>query len=189
MYILVTQIEKTKAKFELFNNQNKLLLSTIAFIGQNGMTNDKKERDKKTPVGTFELGMLFGKHKKEILKSKINNTILDYNYIEINPNLYWVDDIKSKYYNKLVDISKVKKDWNSAEHLIKYKKEYEYAIEIKINPKNIKGKGSATFLHCWAGKPTAGCIAIDRKYMKKIFSLIDKNTKMIVKANLNKSYF
>lgn len=180
MYILVTQIENTKAKLELFDNQNKLILKTIAFVGQNGMTNNKKEGDKKTPVGTFELGVMFGTHKKEIFNC---------NYIQINPNLYWVDDVKSKYYNKLVDISKVEKDWNSAEHLIKYKEEYEYAIEIKINPKNIKEKGSATFLHCSTNRPTAGCISIDRKYMKRIFSLIDENTKIIVRAKLNESCF
>ncbi len=208
MYILVTQMEKTKAKLEVFDNQNNLLLTTEAFIGQEGLTKDKKEGDKQTPVGTFELGLLFGTHKKEILKrnyildceekksvsildykEKINNNIFNYNYIEINKNLYWVDDVKSKYYNKLVDISNVEKDWDSAEHLISYKNEYEYAIEIKINPKNIRGKGSATFLHCSTGKPTAGCIAIDKKYMEKIFSLIDENTKIIIKENINKGYF
>ena len=47
--------------------------------------------------------------------------------------MYWIDDSKSKYYNKLVDITKTKKDWNSAEHLIDYPIEYEYLVEIKTN--------------------------------------------------------
>lgn len=49
--------------------------------------------------------------------------------------MHWVDDINSKFYNQLIDITKVKKDWNSSEHLIEYPKQYEYAIEIKTNPK------------------------------------------------------
>ena len=34
---------------------------------------------------------------------------LNYNYEKINSNMYWIDDSNSKYYNKLVDITKVKK--------------------------------------------------------------------------------
>ena len=77
-------------------------LETIAFIGKNGMTSEKMEGDKKTPVGIFEFGTAFGTHKK-ILNNKIP-------YISINENLYWVDDEESAYYNNLVNITKTKKD-------------------------------------------------------------------------------
>jgi len=92
--------------------------------------------------------------------------------------MYWVDDSKSKYYNQLVNISQVKKDWDSAEHLIDYPIQYEYLIEIKANPNNIAQKGSAIFLHCSNNTPTAGCIAIDRDSMKKIVENIDEKTKI-----------
>ena len=42
----------------------------------------------------------------------------------------------------------VEKDWNSAEHLVDYPVQYEYLVEIKSNPLNVSGKGSAIFLHC-----------------------------------------
>lgn len=100
------------------------------------------------------------------------------NYTQINEEMYWVDDCKSKYYNQLVEISKVKKDWDSAEHLIDYKVQYEYLIEIKTNPNNIPGKGSAIFLHCTNNCPTAGCIAVDRESMKTIVQNINKETKI-----------
>ncbi len=99
-------------------------------------------------------------------------------YQEINEDMYWVDDSKSKYYNQLVDISKVEKDWNSAEHLIDYPIQYEYLIEIRINPNNVKGMGSAIFLHCSNNKATEGCIAVSRETMEKILENIDKNTKI-----------
>ncbi|MDE5831152.1 MAG: hypothetical protein K2H53_06060 [Clostridia bacterium] len=56
--------------------------------------------------------------------------------------MYWVDDPKSKYYNQLVNIKNIEKDWDSAEHLIDYPVQYEYLIEIKTNPNCIPGKGS-----------------------------------------------
>ena len=114
------------------------------------------------------MGLLLGTHN-EILNKK-------YNYTKINSNLYWVDDYNSKYYNKLVDITKVEEDWNSAEHLIDYPIQYEYLIEIKSNPFNIPNKGSAIFLHCSNDTLTHGCIAINRKDMEKLVNNIDKNT-------------
>ena len=104
--------------------------------------------------------------------------------MKITNDMYWVDDSKSEYYNQLVDISKVKKDLNSAEHLIDYPIQYEYLIEIKTNPKNIKGDGSAIFLHCTNNKPTEGCIAVDRDIMRKIVENIDKYTKIIIRTSL-----
>ena len=92
--------------------------------------------------------------------------------------MYWVDDPESKYDNQLVNILTTPKDWSSAEHLIQYPIEYEYLIEIKTNPNNIPGKGSAIFLHCSNNKPTAGCIAVDKETIKKIIENIDRNTKI-----------
>ncbi len=92
--------------------------------------------------------------------------------------MFWVDDSKSKFYNQLVDISKVNKDWNSAEYLIDYPIQYEYLIEIKANPRNIPEKGSAIFLHCTNNEKTAGCVAVDRQIMKKILENIDNKTKI-----------
>ena len=47
--------------------------------------------------------------------------------------------------------------------------------KIKTNPKNIPGKGSAIFLHCSAERPTAGCIAIDAKFMKFLLDRIEND--------------
>lgn len=155
--------------------ENNIILSINAFIGRNGTTQLKQEGDGKTPIGTFNLGIAFGVHdRNEINLSK------SIEYIKINPNLYWIDDVSSKYYNKLVDITKVIKDWNSAEYLIDYPVQYEYAIEVKINPKNVPGKGSAIFIHCSNEKNTAGCIAIKKEKMIELMKIVDKNTKIII---------
>lgn len=150
-------------------------IETSAYLGKNGVTMDKKEGDGKTPIGEFKLGIILGMHPKEEIVNGVQS-----GYIQITEDMYWVDDPKSKYYNKLVCLSKVKKDWNSAEHLIDYPIQYEYLVEIKTNPKNIPGKGSAIFLHCTNNKPTEGCIAIDRENMKKLIDMISDQTEIVI---------
>lgn len=152
IYVYITEGNKGILKFSKCN------IETSVYIGRNGATNDKKEGDGKTPLGEFELGITLSMQR------------------DITQDMYWVDDVKSKYYNQLVDITKVQKDWESAEHLIDYPVEYECLIEIKTNPNNIPGKGSAIFLHCSNNKPTAGCIAVDRSVMKKIIENVDERT-------------
>lgn len=165
IYVEVNEYNKGILKFPKYN------IETTAYIGKNGVTNQKEEGDGKTPIGEFELGIIL------TTDSKIKNSN-GLTTIQITEEMYWVDDVKSKYYNQLLDISKVKKDWNSAEHLIDYPIQYEYLIEIKANPNNIPGKGSAIFLHCTNNKPTAGCVAVNRKTMKKIVEKMDKYTKI-----------
>ena len=165
IHVFLTEKNKGILKF------SKCSIDTIAYIGKNGLTRYKREGDGKTPIGEFELGIILGTHLKEKNKNRLG-------YMQINKDMYWVDDPKSKYYNQLVEISEVKKDWNSAEHLIDYPIQYEYLIEIKTNPNNISGKGSAIFLHCTNYGATAGCVAVDKETMKKIIENIDEDTKI-----------
>lgn len=169
--IIVYAKEKNKGILEFPDHGVK----TIAYLGKNGLTEEKKEGDRKTPIGEFDLGIVLGIHPIE--KVKIERTL---EYKQITESMYWVDDPKSKYYNKLIDITKTEKDWNSAEHLINYPIEYEYLIEIKTNPYNIKGLGSAIFLHCYNNKPTGGCVAIDKNVLEELLAKINKQTKILI---------
>ena len=148
-------------------------IETSAFIGKNGATTDKLEGDDCTPIGEFSIGLLLGTH------TKICNP--NYNYSQINPNMYWVDDCNSRYYNQLVDITKTQKDWKSSEHLIDFPIQYEYLLEIKSNPNNVPCKGSAIFLHCSNNTATHGCVAINRNDMHTLVNNIDANTKIEIK--------
>lgn len=165
--ILVQVLEQEKAILKY----PKCHIEIDAYIGRNGTTKQKQEGDGKTPLGEFELGVILGTQLGIQNRNELK-------YRKITKEMYWVDDVKSKYYNQLVNENEVEKDWNSAEHLIEYPIQYEYLIEIKTNPQNIPGKGSAIFLHCSNNKPTAGCVAIDRKSMRTIIENIDKNTKI-----------
>ena len=146
-------------------------IKSICYVGKNGLTKEKREGDLKTPIGVFKLGIVFGMHKKEEIQ--INNTL---NYIQINKNLFWVDDSNSKYYNQLVDITKTEKDWESAENLLENAIPYEYAIEIKTNPNNIPRKGSAIFIHCQRKNDTAGCISLPKNILIELLKKINNDT-------------
>jgi len=168
IYVFIKEKNKGILKFPKYN------IEAEACIGKNGATTEKVEGDGKTPLGEFELGIILGIHSKEKIETGLK-------YKQFTEDMYWVDDPKSKYYNQLINVSEVKKDWNSAEHLIDYLVEYEYLIEIKTNPYNIPGKGSAIFLHCKNNKTTAGCISIDKEIMEKIVRNIDEHTNIEIK--------
>ena len=93
--------------------------------------------------------------------------------------MVWCDDVKSKYYNKL--IKKNKKV--SYENLYKKGNNYDFLIPINYNTSPIKkNKGSAIFLHLAKKSlsPTNGCLAIKKGDLLKILPLIDKKTKLFI---------
>lgn len=174
IYVFIKDNSRAILKFQKYN------IETTAYIGKNGITSQKQEGDGKTPIGEFELGILLGTQPSTTNKNGLK-------YKQITEDMYWVDDPKSKNYNQLVNMSTTKKDWNSAEHLIDYPIQYEYLIEIKTNPNNIPGKGSAIFLHCSNNNSTAGCLAVDKKIMKKLIENIDQHTKIEIRSYSNEN--
>lgn len=128
------------------------------YVGKNGVTEDKAEGDKMTPVGYFSLSEAFGIRE---------NPGTDLPYRIVTTDSYWVDDPASKFYNQWVE-GNAEKDWNSAEHLLDYPEQYAYAVVVDYNRNPIvPGAGSAIFLHC-GDNPTAGCIALPEDSMLEI---------------------
>ena len=88
----------------------------------------------------------------------------------------WCNDVKSKQYNKLVEISKEE----GFEKLFRKDYKYDLLIPIKYNfKKPIPGLGSCIFIHLTKDyKPTAGCIGLRKKDFLIMLKLIKKNTKI-----------
>ncbi len=185
--IIIVKSNKNKAIIELKQYVNHKWATTIytkGYIGRNGV-GKLKEGDGKTPKGLFRLGIAFGIY--ESIKTMLP-------YVKVQDSMYWIDDYNSKFYNELVKVETNKNnkemncknvsieeiDWKTAEHLIEYKKQYEYAIEIKYNEEKEREKGSAIFLHCSCDKPTAGCIAIPAIDMKKLLKCVNNKTKIYI---------
>ena len=140
-------------------------------IGKNGSTINKKEGDKKTPKGIFEIeNLYFREDRKEKPKTLLK-------CIKIKKYMGWCNDIRfPKKYNKLFKIQKKIKH----EKLDRKDYKYDFLIPIKYNfKKPIAGLGSCIFIHLTKDyKPTAGCIALKEKDFFILLKLIKKNSKI-----------
>jgi len=164
-----------------FNNKllilkNKQCISIDEFqfkcaIGKFGLTNNKREGDKKTPKGIYGLGDLFYRSDR-VLKPKTK-----LNCIKINTKMGWCDDPNDKKnYNKLIDINLTKR----REKLYRKDGKYDYLLPILYNTsKRTLYKGSAIFIHLTKNyNPSAGCITLVKKDFLILIKLLKKNTKI-----------
>jgi len=142
-------------------------------IGKRGISSKKKEGDKCTPRGKFLFkAVLYRKDRVNYVKTHLKKII-------IKKNLGWCDDPRSKNYNKLVKLP----FQFSHEKLYKKKNVYDIVLVLSYNLNPIiKNKGSAIFLHLADKKykPTNGCVAISKKNMKSLLTLINRKTKIII---------
>jgi D-alanyl-D-alanine dipeptidase len=126
----------------------------------------KKEGDGKSPAGIFSLKQAFG----------YSPFMVEYPYEVYKATDHCVDDANSKLYNKIVDSTKVKRDYKSFEHM-KFNKDY-YKYGVVVNHNHIdesgakKGAGSCIFLHI-KSSPTAGCTVMSEDEMKEVISWLD----------------
>ena len=155
-------------------NKHTLLIDDFRFkccIGKNGFSKKKMEGDKKTPTGRFSIEHLYYR------SDRIKNFSTKLKSLEIKKNMGWCDDpLDQKNYNKLITIKKKIK----CEKLHRKDHKYDLFIPIKYNySKPIKFKGSCIFIHLTNNyKPTAGCIAMQKKDFLIMLKLINKKTKI-----------
>lgn len=150
------------------------VLSVRATNGQNGISEEKVEGDRKTPAGVYHFSMAFGAKEDP-------GALLPYHQIRLGD--YYVNDGNSRYYNRLVNDREVEKDWASAEDLMQEVPQYNYGLVLDYNSECIPGKGSAIFLHCPKAVDdgqTGGCISIPEEEVKKLLCSVDKDTKIVL---------
>ena len=158
----------------LLVNKHKILIYNKkkykCSIGLNGLTNNKVEGDKKTPMGTYSLGELF------VRTDRIKNLKTKYKFIPIKNYMAWSDDPNDLKYNQLIETKNYHK-----ESLYRDDNLYNLILTINYNTNPvIPNKGSAIFLHVSTNdyKPTNGCIAINANDFIEILELIDINEKI-----------
>jgi L,D-peptidoglycan transpeptidase YkuD (ErfK/YbiS/YcfS/YnhG family) len=140
-------------------------------LGKGGIGKKAKEGDSITPIGIFKLVKVFYR------EDKIKNIKTSLKKIKIKKNMGWCDDPKSKFYNKLIKLpSKIR-----YEKLYRDDRLYDLIIilDYNLNP-IIKNKGSAIFIHIASKsfKKTQGCIALNKKDLIYLLSIIKKSTKI-----------
>ncbi len=126
----------------------------------------KKEGDGKAPAGIFTLKQAFG----------YQPFVVEYPYEVYRATDHCVDDVNSKFYNKIVDSTKVKIDYKSKEHMKFPKDYYKYGIVVNHNHIDeagaVKGAGSCIFIHI-KKIPTAGCTVMTQREMKEVIGWLD----------------
>ena len=142
-------------------------------IGKNGSTINKKEGDKKTPKGIFNIENLYFR------KDRKKKPLTSLNCIEIKNKMGWCNDVN--YPNKYNKLFKIKKKIKH-EKLKRKDYKYDFVIPIKYNfKKPITGKGSCIFIHLTKNyKATAGCVALKEKDFLIMIKLIKKNSKITI---------
>ena len=120
----------------------------------------KKEGDGRSPAGLFYLGNGFGYQEFKI----------DFPYEVYKRTDHCVDDSRSQWYNKIIDSTKVTKDYKSFEHMRLKNNLYQYGITVNHNPQQIRNAGSCIFMHIRSGngKGTAGCTAMSKDKIKEV---------------------
>ena len=158
----------------IVNKSGYLFFKKLKFrcaIGKAGITIKKREGDCVTPKGIFKLVKVFYR------PDRIKNIKTKLRKIKIKENMGWCDDPHNIHYNKQVKIPAK----FSYEKLYRTDKLYDLIIVLSYNMfPVIKNKGSAIFIHVANKnyKKTKGCIALKKKNLISLLSLVNKKTKI-----------
>ena len=176
IFVLANRFGKAKLFFCEKNNKGEWneKINSYAFVGKEGIA-QASEGSMKTPKGAYNFTHAFGISENPGIKS--------FDYIKVDTDYYWVDDVNSAYYNKFVCMKdkNIVKDWNSAEHIIDYPEAYKYVLAFDYNKECVPGAGSAFFLHVTTKhKYTAGCVSVPEKIMIYIMQNIKTDCKIVI---------
>ena len=162
----VMMYEKDKSQ----HNAWTLVLKTDAFVGLNGVTEDKKEGDVKTPTGDYAVVSAFG------IKANPGTALP---YTDVTDTIYACDE-DCEYYNRIIDTTETGHDCKG-EHMIEYSPQYNYGIVMEYNSENIYPNGSAVFFHTKGARSyTGGCIAVDEDAMVRILKTVTPGARICI---------
>jgi len=124
---------------------------------------DKREGDGCTPIGAWPIrGVLLRPGKVEAKGIR-----LPWRWVRAQDG--WSDDPADAAYNRPVRLPRS----FSAESLIRGDDAYDIIVVLGHNDAPpVPGQGSAIFFHLSEGRPTAGCVAIDRGDMLRLLPLL-----------------
>jgi len=142
-----------------------------AALGRSGIAANKREGDGATPRGSFRLVRLWWRADR----LPRPRTLLPVRRIERNDA--WIEDPSDRRYNRAVQRTSHEPGdrlWRS-DHL------YDLIIELDHNTRpRVAGRGSAVFIHIARPGfvPTAGCVALERKRLRWLLSLVGPKTRI-----------
>jgi len=173
-----TEISSQRVLIQTFEKNGNQWISKFpdipGSIGGNGFSplQKKREGDKTSPTGIFELGPVFG--YAEQLATQME-------YRQATHKDFWIDDPRSDNYNKWVTMETPPSV--SHEKMKRNDDLYKLGIVIQYNTHEVvKGNGSAIFVHIERnpGAPTAGCIALPEADLSRIIMWLQPEKKPLI---------
>jgi L,D-peptidoglycan transpeptidase YkuD (ErfK/YbiS/YcfS/YnhG family) len=147
--------------------------SMACTIGRGGTcaAADKREGDGCTPLGVWPLwGVLLRPGKVDP-----GGMRLPWRWLRTNDG--WSDDPADPAYNRPVRLPRA----FSAESLIRADDAYDVIVILGHNDAPpVPGQGSAIFFHLSEGRPTAGCVAVERADMLRLLPLLAPGDAMAI---------
>jgi D-alanyl-D-alanine dipeptidase len=130
----------------------------------------KREGDQRSPAGVFRLSSAFG------YAAGAETSFVKLPYLALTSQSEAIDDPESRYYNQLVERSKVPApDWRSSEQIRRGDGLYRWGIVVDHNTPPVKSAGSCIFLHVWRNRTSAttGCTAMAEHDLKTLLAWLD----------------
>jgi L,D-peptidoglycan transpeptidase YkuD (ErfK/YbiS/YcfS/YnhG family) len=137
----------------------------------------KREGDRKAPAGVFRFGAVFGTAAPKQVR------FLRLPYRQVTSTTEAIDDPRSKYYNQIVERSKIAyPDWVSSESMLQVGGRYRLGVVIEHNIQAVPGFGSCIFLHVWDPRysGTSGCIATDFRHLVQVLRWLDPEKRPLI---------
>lgn len=144
-------------------------------IGASGMTADKREGDRATPMGCFPLRRVY--YRPDRVSRP--NTLLPVD--PLDPLDAWSDEPDDPAYNSLVR----QPCRTSAELMWRDDHLYDIVVTVGYNDDPVApGKGSAIFLHVARPdfSPTEGCVAVSLENLRRILADCDAATRLCIES-------
>jgi L,D-peptidoglycan transpeptidase YkuD (ErfK/YbiS/YcfS/YnhG family) len=142
-------------------------------LGRGGIKANKREGDGATPRGTFRLKRLWwrsGRHPMPATRLPVTR---------IQPDDGWCEDPADRRYNQRIKVPPE----SNADRLTRLDNLYDFIIELDHNTRpRVAGRGSAVFIHVARPgfAPTAGCVALDIKALRRLLPRLSPRTRIVV---------
>lgn len=152
------------------------------YVGEEGVGR-ASERRSRTPRGVFTLTEAFG-------LARDPGSALPYTQVGLSH--WWVSDVRSPHYNEMRVCTPGASCGfrQSRSEQLGAIDAYSYAIVIDYNRDPVlAGRGSAIFLHVTEGKPTQGCISMDRSDLKWLLRWLTPADDPVISINTGDSAY
>jgi len=142
-------------------------------LGRAGVKANKRAGDGATPRGGFRLKRLWwrsDRHPRPPTRLPVRRIAADDG---------WCEDAADRHYNRPIKLPPNSK----ADRLARADALYDFIVELDHNSRpRVAGRGSAVFIHAArpAFAPTAGCIALELKTLRRLLAKLGPRTQIVV---------